>query len=447
MIPKKMGNQVHPEPWLASGGAACVFKYQTNNPQKQWAVRCFTNCSDDIEQQYSMVSQALQNCACRQYFVDFKFLKEGILVQGKLYPVVRMEWVEGEDFKVYIQKHLNTPKKLMELAVALKSVSRDLQAEGIAHGDLQHGNILVVEVSGIPTIKLIDYDSLHSTRLEPSAPLRIKGLPDYQHPAIDHCTHKCLEVDHFPSLIMYLSLLALAEDKSLWSTFKLKDTERLLFSKADFEEPDTSQTFCKLLSMSAPIAALAKAVQVLCKVKDIRGIPSLEEVIQGKTNATTKWVPTVPNQPPAIGQTNASLPISQPTNPTPQKWKPKVPEGSFWDRFQEPPKPSPNNLAPSTNSSPPGNTGSSPGNTPPGQNAPLPASASGAPANPTKQPSTSGIFKAPATNQPASPSQNSSLPVPSPRPLPTPTQPLKIKTPWQERVKGFIRRIAEWFER
>ncbi len=46
------------------------------------------------------------------------------------------------------------------LAQAWVKLSKDLADNGIAHGDLQHGNITVDDSSGV-NLKLIDYDSLY----------------------------------------------------------------------------------------------------------------------------------------------------------------------------------------------------------------------------------------------------------------------------------------------
>ena len=54
-----------------------------------------------------------------------------------------MEWVEGELLDSFIRHHLGESQKLRELATAWQQMCAVLERAGLAHGDLQHGNVLV----------------------------------------------------------------------------------------------------------------------------------------------------------------------------------------------------------------------------------------------------------------------------------------------------------------
>ncbi|MBC6481070.1 MAG: hypothetical protein GDA56_28175 [Hormoscilla sp. GM7CHS1pb] len=169
--------------WSAAGGFACVFKYETFNPKKLWAVRCFQQSTSSVASHYSKVSRLSKSSSCSSYFVECSFLDRGIRVNGNLYPIVKMEWAEGKDLKSFIRDNLNNKNKLDSLAQAWVKLSKDLFDAGIAHGDLQHGNITIDDSSGSVNLKLIDYDSLYFASVDGnSIDDEIKGLPGYQHP-------------------------------------------------------------------------------------------------------------------------------------------------------------------------------------------------------------------------------------------------------------------------
>ena len=265
--------------WSAAGGFACVFQYETFNPQKLWAVRCFLKSTSSVANHYSKVSSRLPTIPCSSYFVECSFLDQGIRVDGNLYPIVKMEWAEGKDLRTFIRDNLNNSNQLDLLAQAWVKLSKDLIDNGIAHGDLQHGNIIIDESNGV-NIKLIDYDGFYFSVDGNGIKDEIKGIPDYQHPLRKSLPNQCLQIDFFPELVIYLSIIAIAEDPQLWNNYNLDKTERLLFSVADFKDPDQSQVFHFLSQLSTDIARLADELKKICKLTDFSKIPSLDDVLK-----------------------------------------------------------------------------------------------------------------------------------------------------------------------
>src|SRR5262245_15119650 len=137
-----------------TGGFASVYHMQCG--QREWAIRCFLREVNDQQQRYTAISQHLAT-AKLPYTVKFNFLPRGIRVRGQWYPILKMEWVQGETLNTYIQKHLHNPTILLILADRWIAMMRDLQQHGIAHGDLQHGNVLVVNGD----FRLVDYDGMY----------------------------------------------------------------------------------------------------------------------------------------------------------------------------------------------------------------------------------------------------------------------------------------------
>src|SRR6185295_4558108 len=144
--------------------------------RKTWAVKCFAHPVVDHQVRYTRISEHLGKMHLR-YMVGFRFHSEGINVKGRWYPLLQMEWIEGERLNDYVGRHLMEPAKLHGLAQRIILMVRELQAARIAHGDLQHGNILVCN----DDLRLVDYDGMWVPSLAGILPSEF-GHPHYQHP-------------------------------------------------------------------------------------------------------------------------------------------------------------------------------------------------------------------------------------------------------------------------
>ena len=213
-----------------TGGFASV--YQMNCNGRRYAVRCFLRYHQDQQHRYDIISGYLQQ-ARLPYMVGFEFLKQGIKVRGRWYPILKMEWVDGNPLNSFIESNLNNPEMIQNLVQRFLELISDLRRCSIAHGDLQHGNILIVNGN----FRLIDYDGMYVPGLEGMQSHEL-GHRNYQHPRRteqDYGPH----LDNFSAWIIYLSLVALSVEPNLWHRLGAGD-ERLLFSREDFENPRSS---------------------------------------------------------------------------------------------------------------------------------------------------------------------------------------------------------------
>ncbi|MFN3333762.1 MAG: hypothetical protein ACK47M_14745, partial [Caldilinea sp.] len=127
----------------------------------------------------------------------------------------------------------------------------------IAHGDLQHGNLIVVQ----GRLKLIDYDGMYVPALAGRRSHEV-GHRNYQHPQRSEVTFGP-EIDHFSSWIIYTSLVALTAEPSLWQRLRGGD-ECLLFRREDFVAPERSPTLATLEQMGdARLTRLAATLRTL----------------------------------------------------------------------------------------------------------------------------------------------------------------------------------------
>jgi serine/threonine protein kinase len=278
-----------------SGGYTTVFPFHTKDSRKV-AVRCWIADIGDAKKRSQEISTYL-NALNNPYFCYFKYLDNAILISGSIYPVVIMDWVDGKPLKEYINDNISNIKSILpKIANNFKQMVEYFHKEIIAHGDLQHGNILVKDDS---SLIIIDYDSMFIKPLEGMTDA-IKGLPGYQHPARNQNKFINHKLDYFSELVIYLSLLAFEQYPYLWS--KYYETEDLLFSKEDFHNPNNSEIINFLLSSPNPIIKdLSQQLKEQLSKTDIMHLQPLEELLIDrlevtKDNIVSKW-DNQPNKP------------------------------------------------------------------------------------------------------------------------------------------------------
>jgi hypothetical protein len=223
-----------------SGNFAVVYKVDCGS--RSWAVKCFTGRVPDQQRRYDAISAHLR-AAMLPYMVDFDYLREGIRLRGQRFPLLKMEWVSGDPLIRYVQSRLRDPASILALASRWVAMMKALRVARIAHGDLQHGNVLVVGGD----LKLVDYDGMFVPALAGERPTE-DGHPNYQHPG--RATMRFgPDLDNFSSWTIYVSLVALSIDPSLWDRVGAGD-DCLLFRGHDFAALDNAHVF-KVLEASA----------------------------------------------------------------------------------------------------------------------------------------------------------------------------------------------------
>jgi hypothetical protein len=250
-----------------SGQMASVYKIFDG--RKTWAVRCFNFASAERAQRYRAISEFLAGSPNR-YTVDFAYLPDGIVVGSRTYPIVKMEWVEGDLLDVYIAKHLGAPDILRRLGRAWFEMVRDLHALGMAHGDLQHGNVLVTDAG---ELKLVDYDGMYVPAFAGVRSLE-DGHPNYQHPC-RQSRNFGPQLDNFSAWSVYLSIFVVARNRTAWQLFGFGD-DCLALRRADYVRPSSSAAFAALeTSADADVRKIGTFVRSLL-AHEPEALPALE---------------------------------------------------------------------------------------------------------------------------------------------------------------------------
>lgn len=251
-----------------SGASGSVFTVRNAN-NRQWAVKCFTRLVDHQAVRYQQISETMRTVN-KPWQVEFEYLADGVLCAGAWYPILKMEWVEATGLIPFIERHLWEPAAIANLAGKFVRMTRDLSALDIAHGDLQHGNLLVTS-SG--ELKLIDYDGMFVPGLARIGACE-KGHINYQSPTRTMSAWGPY-LDHFSAWIIYTSLVALTIDPTLWSLLHNQGDEALLFNHTDYQDPRNSRALLALTQSSKPALHALGTVMSNVWTPEVRAVPPL----------------------------------------------------------------------------------------------------------------------------------------------------------------------------
>ena len=356
-------------PTLARGSSAVVF--QASVEGRPQALRCYIREDASSRDRYSALDAYLAGHDLSPYVSGTTWLDGAITVNRSPWPVLTMEWINGRTLNEYVDFLVSgsNTAALTTLAVRWRELVALLQRSEFAHGDLQHGNVMVDQEG---QLRLVDFDGVWIPQLSGQSPPSEFGHPNYQHPLHHHWDRW---LDTFSALVIYLSLVALGKDPGLW--LALYNSKNLLFAKTDFFPPFKTEAWKQLAALRDPqVDELARKLQECCDPLWMPGL-SLETTLAQPAGAPA--LPTVPadqrwwEQRPAPGPVTAapgnavpgapaspSRPWPQAAPPPAQSAAPSPPAWSPGRSAAAPPVPAPASPA-SPAGSPPAGRGSSPG--------------------------------------------------------------------------------------
>ena len=235
-------------PVMSGGNFAVVFKMQDEQTKRLYAVKCFTRDQEGRHENYRKIAEELEFVSS-PYLVHFRFLEKELFVDtsqwdAEEYPVLVMDWVEGEPLDRYLRAHLRDAYALQLLAYRFCRMGAWLLSQPFAHGDLKLENILV-KVDG--SLVLVDYDGMFVPAMQGEQAGEL-GSPDFRHPlrtAADFNEH----IDDFSIATIALSLKAIALQPSLYDQFAASD--RLLFAASDYMDLGKSAVLPALCSLTS----------------------------------------------------------------------------------------------------------------------------------------------------------------------------------------------------
>ena len=241
----------HGEPYRSSGAFAVVFKMKDEQTGKCYALKCFTEDQEGRAEAYRQIAEELE-FVDSSYITSVKYLKKELFIDSNCeddeFPVLLMDWIEGETMETYIAENYTDIYEMSMLCCRFGKMAAWLRSQSFAHGDIKPDNI-IVRPDG--TLTLVDYDGMFVPAMKGQKSPTI-GTKDFSHPlrTIDDFDET---IDDFALASIALSLKAISLDSSLLQSYGASD--RLLFSATDYLDLSKSKIFAALQGLLADVEA------------------------------------------------------------------------------------------------------------------------------------------------------------------------------------------------
>ena len=235
------------EPYRSSGAFAVVFKMKDEQTGKCYALKCFTEEQEGRAEAYRQIAEELE-FVNSPYITFVKYMEKELFVDSNCedneFPVLLMDWIEGETMETYIADHYMDNHAMSMLCYRFCKMAVWLRSQPFAHGDIKPDNIMVRSDG---TLTLVDYDGMFVPAMKGQKSPTI-GTKDFSHPlrTIDDFDET---IDDFALASMALSLKAISLNPSLLNEYGASD--RLLFSAADYLDLSKSKTMTALQGLLA----------------------------------------------------------------------------------------------------------------------------------------------------------------------------------------------------
>ena len=263
----------HGEPYRSSGAFAVVFKMQDKSSGKYYALKCFTEEQEGRADAYRQIADEL-DLLDSPYITSVKYMEKELFVDSQCeedeFPVLLMDWVDGETMEAYIAANYHNQSAMSMLCYRFGKMAAWLRSQSFAHGDVKPDNI-IIRPDG--SLTLVDYDGMFVSSMKGCKSPTI-GTKDFSHPlrTVDDFDET---IDDFSLASIALSLKAISMKSTLLDIYGASD--RLLFSENDYRNPSNSKVisalqelmcdkdFCTLYSLF--ILALARKELSACSFR------------------------------------------------------------------------------------------------------------------------------------------------------------------------------------
>ena len=232
----------HGEPYRSSGAFAVVFKMLDKSTGKYYALKCFTEEQEGRADAYRQIADEL-DLLDSPYITSVKYMEKELFVESQCeedeFPVLLMDWVDGETMEAYIAANYRNQSAMSLLCYRFGRMAAWLRSQSFAHGDVKPDNI-IIRPDG--SLTLVDYDGMFVPSMKGSQSPTI-GTRDFSHPlrTVDDFDET---IDDFSLASIALSLKAISMKPTLLDIYGASD--RLLFSENDYRNPSNSKVISAL---------------------------------------------------------------------------------------------------------------------------------------------------------------------------------------------------------
>ena len=232
----------HGEPYRSSGAFAVVFKMQDKRTGKYYALKCFTEEQEGRADAYRQIADEL-DLLDSPYITSVKYMEKELFVDSQCeedeFPVLLMDWVDGETMETYIAANYRNQSAMSMLSYRFGKMAAWLRTQSFSHGDIKPDNI-IVRPDG--SLSLVDYDGMFVPSMKGCKSPTV-GTKDFSHPlrTMDDFDET---IDDFSLASIALSLKAISMKSTLLDIYGASD--RLLFSENDYRNPSNSKVISAL---------------------------------------------------------------------------------------------------------------------------------------------------------------------------------------------------------
>ena len=220
-----------PQVW--SGSQATVLQATLADGRKT-AVRFVHHKDEQASTRYDALDKHLSDYPVRS-MVHTRWVNRGLRVDDALYPILKMDWIEGLSLDAYLKGIVGSATaadELRTIADVWRGNCQALMQSGMSHGDVHAGNAMVTSFDGGVGLRLVDYDNVWVPGLR--VPCKEEGNAAFQHPQRASLQDGPY-LDAFPNTLTYLSLRGLAGDPGLWPNDRAEPDDTLLFLREDLD--------------------------------------------------------------------------------------------------------------------------------------------------------------------------------------------------------------------
>lgn len=256
--------QFAPDSWglpaAITGTSAAVFHATIGGDA--YALRCFTRKDASSPERYAALDSFVAAQGLSKHVGQVTWHDDAVRAKGATWPVLQMEWIEGQQLNEYVGYLVEGTNidALAKLASRWLELVDELQRARFAHGDLQHGNVIIDQLG---RLRLVDFDGVWIPPLQGHPPPTETGHENYQPQGRSAQARWGPWMDTFSALVIYMALTALTRDPGLW--LPLNNGDNLLFERKDLCAPFETEVWKHLARVGdAEVDRLADKLKACC---------------------------------------------------------------------------------------------------------------------------------------------------------------------------------------
>ena len=273
------------QPVGRTGSSAVVYPIEVDHQRK--ALRLFTRASEVPIERYRRLAD--------EHFDETpleipQLVPNSVVVDGVAFPALVGPWIEGPNLDDWVDQRVDEGDvgALIAMRGQWLDIVRSMQVQPMAHGDLQHGNVIVAANN---QIELVDLDGVWTPSTADLVPNE-RGHEHYQHPRFTPDQDWNQFADTFPAAVISLGLAIACEDPNFWRQSRARSEDQMVIGAEHFANIDHPLWQVLVASPSASVAWSARLV------RDAIAAPRPPQCALGVLGRHDELPPPPPSAPP-----------------------------------------------------------------------------------------------------------------------------------------------------